>query len=1005
MSASQAARRRRRRRAKGPRRASRSAGRKRLFVILGPLAVLLVVVAVVGAAAGALYGLNRYRSFVSTVVPPEELLSLLPRGGATILDRNGRFLYEFVDELSGLRRPVPLAEISPFLIDATISTEDASFWTNNGLNLRGLTRAAYENFSPLGGDLFEGSGGSSITQQLAKNVYIPREERAVRSVERKLKEAAIALELTEQYSKEQILEWYLNSISYGGIYVGIEAAAAGYFGKPAAELTLAEAALLAGIPQRPVAYDPFTNELQSKARQGQVLDLMVRNGAISQVEADQARSVELQFRQGRFEIEAAHFVLGRVAQEIQQRFGERALYDDGLVVYTTLDLDLQHEARRILDGWIAEHEEVSGGHNGAFYALDPRSGQILVYVASRDYFRDDIEGRNDNIISLNSPGSTLKPFTYLTAFMQGWSTGTGIIDTPTKIIDPATGDFFEPRNPIKQFQGVIPAAQALGNSLNIPALKTILFAGVPETISVLKEAGFTTLDNPLGYGPALTLGGVDISLADLVYAYSVLATGGVMRGQEALAPHDPGERTLDPIALLRVFDADDELLYQVEEPQERRVFGANFTYLVTSILSDGQNVCITYGACNALAIAGRASVAKTGTSEPFDNDLRQIGETWTVGYTPQLVAGVWAGNADNSPMVNIVSTTISWRTWRDFMNFAHDHLALPPEPFERPTGVVERELCWPSGRLPSTLCPRDRRYTGLFAEDVLPRDEETLAAMVDSWWQQVRIDSRTGLLASPTTPSAYVAEEVRLVLPPAEIENWDGLDEWAASNGLTARLAPQSTASTAGALVRVDSPAPLSTLEGALIVIGRAASPAFQRYVVEWGRGTTPLAWVRITESTQPVTSGPLATWDTETVPNGDYTIRVVVRDRARGELYFSVPVRIDNGDRGATTDLAPFVSIRAPLIASVLSGAVNVTGTALTGDALAISIEVGAGIRPAEWTAIGSSTQSLVNAKLATWDTTAFDDGTYTLRVTVRDRTLGSAEAIVVVTVRNEAN
>ena len=401
---------------------------------------------------------------------------------------------------------------------------------------------------------------------------------------------------------------------------------------------------------------------------------MVRHAQISAEEAERAKRVELQFKANRFEIDAPHFVLGRVAEEIEQRFGERALYEDGLEVVTTLDLRLQTEAQRILEEKISEFEESSNGHNGAFYALDPKTGQILVYVGSRDYFRDDIEGRNDNVISLNSPGSTLKPFTYMTAFMQGWSTGAGILDTPAKVIDPATGQFFRPRNPSGGYQGSISAANALGNSLNVPAFKAILYAGVDNTIAVYRQVGMTTLDSTLGYGPSLTLGGVDITLEDVTVAYSVLANLGVMRGQDAIEGYDPGERTIDPVALLKVTDPYGVVLYEFAEPSERRVVGANFAYLVTSIISDGNNQCITFG-CGGLGLPGRASAQKTGTSEPFVNS-RAIGDTWAFGYTPDLVAGVWAGNADNSPMVNIDSTRISWRSWRDFMTFAHEELNI-----------------------------------------------------------------------------------------------------------------------------------------------------------------------------------------------------------------------------------------------------------------------------------------------------------------------------------------
>ena len=1007
MTAGRIARKRRQRRAGGESATGNGSGGggggRRWLLIAAGVGSLLLVIALASAGGAAIYGVNRYDEIAESVVPPAQLLDELPRGGARVYDRHGTLLYEFVDELSGLRRPVPLAEISPWLVQATIATEDQSFYENNGLNVRGLTRATLENFTPFGDDFLQGSGGSSITQQLAKNVYIPREERAERSVDRKLKETVIALELTRQYEKDQILEWYLNSISYGGIYVGIEAASEGYFGKTAAELTLPEAALLAGIPQSPVRFDPINNLPLAELRQQEVLTLMVRAGAITPDQADAAAEAELVFKANRFEIEAPHFVLGRIAEEIEERFGPRALYEDGLEVVTTLDLTLQHEGERVIERWVSEFEVQSDGHNGALFALDPKTGQILAYVGSRDYFRDDIEGRNDNIVAQNSPGSTLKPFTYMAAFMNGWSTGTGIIDEPAKIIDPATGEFFEPRNPGGEFQGILPAREALGNSLNIPAFKAILFAGVGETVDLLKQVGFTTLNNPGGYGPALTLGGVDITLQDITYAYSVLATDGLMRGQERLVAPEPGTRQLEPIALLRVTDHDGELLYQFTEPTARRVVPSNFTYLVTSIISDGDNQCIIFG-CGALGLPGRPSAQKTGTSEPFE-DSRAIGDTWAMGYTPELVAGVWAGNSDNSPMHNILSTSISWRSWRDFMTVAHEQLELPPTRFERPAGVEERELCWPSGRLPSELCPRENRYSGLFAADVLPRDEEELAAMVDSWWQLVRIDTRTGLRATATTPSAFVAEEVRLVLPEDEIQDWEDLPEWSAANGLVGLLAPPEESTAAGALVSVISPVAAQTVFGQLQIRGRADAPDFERFVVEWGRGSSPDVWVRLRSSDRPVGGGVLANWDTASVPNGAYTVRVVVNDAKLGRLRFAVPVTVDNGAAGAPADLAPWGQITRPASGSVVSGNVIVVGSALSGELLDARLEVGAGLSPASWTEVGRIAQPQVSTTLGSWDSTSVEDGSYTLRLTIRDRQLGLAEITTVLTVRNETD
>jgi len=828
----------------------------------------------------------------------------------------------------------------------------------------------------------------------------------------------IAVELTEKYPKEQILEWYLNSIPYGGIYTGIQAAAEGYFGKPASALTLAEASMLAGIPQSPALYNPFspanldsrTGRLSAtsltKSRQAEVLDLMVRRGLISESDADQALATPLVFRQSRFDIEAPHFVLGRIADEITARFGETALYGGGLEVVTSLDLGLQHIAEDIVELYVTDYGEQANLFNGAFVAMAPRTGQILAYVGSRDYFRDDIEGRNDNAIALNSPGSTLKPFTFMTAFMKGWGTGAGIIDAPFEIVDFSTGAAFAPRDPISQTLGPITAASALGNSLNITAIKAIIYAGVPETINTLKRVGYTTLDNPLGYGPALTTGGGEITLLDQVIGYSVLANNGIMRGQEAIVTPalDAGERTLEPIAILKVTDPDGEVLYEFTEATERQVVGAEYAYLVTSILSDGRNQCITYGACGALALSnGYPSGAKTGTSEPFD-DSREIGETWTLGFTPELVAGVWAGNADNAPIVGITSTSVSLRAWKDFMIQALEYLELPPTPFERPPGIVEREVCWPSGMLPTELCPSINRYKSLYAAEIIPGDEDQLGALQDTWWQEIPIDTRTGLRATPLTPAQFVSNEVRLVMPEDEIKKWGaGIYEWAARFGIASLLAPAEEAESGPLLVRVDTPAPAASLAGLVEIRGRAASDDFVRYTVEWGRGTAPSSWLRLNASIAPVTNGVLATWDTLSVPDGAYSIRVRLQDAVLGQRVYTIPVTVNNSGLGPTEDNAPVVIITSPAEGSVVSGRVNVQGTAASPTVSQVRVEVGAGLSPGSFTVIGTFAGSVVDGVIGTWDTAALPDGPYTLRVVVVDQFYGDTSSERLVVVKNE--
>jgi hypothetical protein len=379
---------------------------------------------------------------------------------------------------------------------------------------------------------------------------------------------------------------------------------------------------------------------------------------------------------------------------------------------------------------------------------------------------------------------------------------------------------------------------------------------------------------------------------------------------------------------------------------------------------------------------------------------RKIGDTWAFGYTPDLVAGVWAGNADNSPMVNITSTRISWRSWRDFMTFAHDQLQIAPAPFTNPGGVEARELCWPSGKLPTEHCPASGRYTGLFASDVL--GGEDLERLQDTWWRPVDIDTRTGLLATPLTPAAFVSREVRLVLPEDEIKEWTGLDAWAAATGVTSQLAPTEDTSEAGAPLLVAAPAATQTVSGLLRISGRASSPQFQSYTVEWGRGVEPASWVRIHQSNRRVIGGVLASWDTTLVPNGPYTLRVRLQDEQRGMLRFTVPVVVDNGAVGAQADTAPFAQITSPQAGSVLSGRVALGGLAFSGALQEVGIEVGLGLQPTEWTILRRDSQASVTGQLGFWDTTAVEDGVYTLRLSVRDALLGTAEALVVVTVKN---
>ncbi len=656
--------------------------RRKLRLLLKSIVVFAILanVVVIGVAVAALIN---YHRFSNDFVSPEELSVNQPSAGATITDRNGNLLYQVLDE-KGERKPVTLNQISPDLIAATISTEDYTFFSNAGLNVKGLARAVVENASVFAGNsqLGEGSGGSSITQQLVKNLYIPTDQRRERSLSRKIREAVFSLELSKRYDKSQILEWYLNQISYGGIYTGVEAASEAYFNKPASDLTLDEAALLAGIPQSPAQYDPITNPDAALARRNQVLDLLEQRARVQvgsgsyylpdhqAIEA--AKQAPLDVAKPNVSVEAPHFVFSYIEPQLEKLVGKDAMLRDGLVVTTTLDLNLQHDAEQAVNKWISKYEGASNDHNGAAMVIDPKTGEILAMVGSRNYFDKDIDGEVNNLLAINSPGSSFKPFVYLSAFLKlGWNPNTILQDTPVTYQE-TDGTTFSPTNPEHNYNGPISLRDALGNSLNVTAFKTAEAVGVPSVIDFGKSVGITSLNGT--YGPSIAIGGVDIKPFDLTYAYGALANDGVMAGQTTFAPTAKDERNIDPVGILKITDASGKVLFDINQHRgEWRVIPHQAAAEMTDILTDPTAVCLTFG-CGGLNVPGHKVAVKTGTSQPFDQNgpnKDDIGETLAFGYTPDFVVGVWDGNADNSPIHSIFSTTIAFPTMSDIMVAAY----------------------------------------------------------------------------------------------------------------------------------------------------------------------------------------------------------------------------------------------------------------------------------------------------------------------------------------------
>jgi membrane peptidoglycan carboxypeptidase len=647
------------------------------FWLIGGLVLLLAILGIGGGVSFAVY-----YHYADGLERPDVVLARTGSAGTRIFDRNGSLLYEFVDPLSGLKNPVPLSEISPWLVYATISTEDASFYDNPGVNIRGLLRAAMENLTPFGPGFFEGSGGSSITQQLVKNVYIPPEERTERSLGRKLKEVVLAFELKRRYDDDQILEWYLNQVYYGNFASGAEAAAWRYFGKPAKDLSLAEAAMLAGIPSAPGDYSPAIPENRPEAirRQHYVLDLMVKHGYITQEQADEAKQEELSFEEGTFPIQAPHFVfyvkdvIIKMCEEGRLELPEdtdcsQLVYRGGLRVTTSLDLPLQQRAEGIIEEQISAVEGRYGGHNAAAVVIEPATGEILAMVGSRNYFREDIDGQVNITTSERSPGSSIKVYTYLTAFLHGWTTATVVRDEPIDIKS-------ESGQPIQNwnfaFKGPVTVRTALAESINIPAVRTIIAMGVENVVDTAHKMGITSLNDPGRYGPALTLGGGEVKLLDHTYAYSVFANNGLMVGMPTVEDLPSGYRQLDPVAILTVENALGTVLYQYTGADSLQVVPAPYAYLITDILSKS---AIQWSGLTISRPAG----AKTGTSERFRDAL-------VMGYSPDRAVGVWMGNADNTAMAEgTFSFAGSGPIWKAIMEAAHEGVEV--HDFVVPEGV------------------------------------------------------------------------------------------------------------------------------------------------------------------------------------------------------------------------------------------------------------------------------------------------------------------------------
>lgn len=564
-----------------------------------------------------------------------------------IYDRTGQvLLYDLSQNIT--RTVVPIEQISPKIQQATVAIEDAEFYQHRGFKPTSFMRAVLANILTL----HFSQGGSTITQQVIKNALLTKDK----SPARKLKEIVLALKLERVMTKRQILELYLNENPYGGSISGVEEASMAFFGKHASDVTLAEAAYLAALPQRPSYYSPYGNHKDAlDQRKNLVLSRMRDQNLITKEEYEAAKGEQVVFLPQKSRgILAPHFVF-YVQEQLEEKYGNNVLEDGGLRVTTTLDAEMQAKAEEIVKRRALKNTEDFNASNAALVAIDPRNGEILTMVGSRNYFDTEIPGSYNIALAERQPGSSFKPFVYAAAFMKGYTPDTVLFDVPTQFstsCEPSDtrnseSPCYAPQNYDLKFRGPVTLRGALAQSLNIPSVKLLYLTGINSAIQLAKAFGVTTLKDASQYGLTLVLGGGEVRLLDMVSGYGTFATNGYH---------------FDPHAILKVEDANGNILDE-PSPSGTQVLPADTAMQINDILSDEEARSPAYGYNSPLHFAGRDVAVKTGTT----NDSR---DAWIIGYTPNLVAGAWAGNNDNSPMVKKVAGQIVAPMWHEFMETA-----------------------------------------------------------------------------------------------------------------------------------------------------------------------------------------------------------------------------------------------------------------------------------------------------------------------------------------------
>lgn len=673
---------------KQPKRGKKGNGRgclSRLFILtiqLGFLGLFAALFAFVGAYV---YLNNQLKDSIEQVVAYQGSgFGGTPR----FYDRNDNLLFELNTAEKRLWLTYP--EIPQHVIQATVAVEDDTFWTNPGFDPAAIGAALLSNYRNDDG---RPVGASTITQQLVRHIAFSYEERVGVSYERKIREIFLAAMLTRQRSKEAIIQMYLNEIYFGNLAYGIEAAAQTYFGKSAKELTLDEAAFLAGLPQSPLEWDPYANFAGAKARQEMILDLMVGDGAIDYVTAEAAKAMPIKLRPrlpageevGSAVLEAPHFVL-YVQDELERRYGPDAITRGGWQITTSLDLNIQEMAQQAARDQVAAKAAANNVSNGAVVVLKPATGEILAMVGSLDYFDEAIDGQVNVALSPRQPGSSIKPVTYAAAMKRGWTTADVLWDVPIKL-DLGDGEVMQPVNYDGTYRGPVLFRDALANSYNIPPIQLLRDIGVTNFVATARQMGIESLQEPpYFYGLALTLGGGEVPLLEMTHAFATLAN----QGQRPQLN-----------SVLKITDSRGNVIYDAAANKLPAVnaIDPRIAFIITDILDDDKARIPAMGRGNALELPFPAA-AKTGTTTDFR-------DAWTIGYTPGVVVGVWLGNADGTPMNDLPGLKGAAPVWNHIMQtiYATPEMAQslwvdgrpPPTAFTQPQGIELKPVCLPQG--------------------------------------------------------------------------------------------------------------------------------------------------------------------------------------------------------------------------------------------------------------------------------------------------------------------